>query len=387
MTLSTVHPFPARMAPGVAWRSVAEMEKGARVLDPMCGSGTSLRVAVEQGLDCIGVDVDPLSVLMAKVWTTPVATPDIRRSALMTVARARKLADDSVMSAPDDSTRHYISYWFARPQRDAIARLATVLRTKSGPVNDLLAVALSRIIVTKEMMASLARDASHSRPHKVAAHNNFDVYRGFLRSSEVIAKRLQSNRIFGRSTVKMGDARKLDGIPDSSIDLVLTSPPYLNAIDYLRGHRLALVWLGYGIEDLRCIRAESVGAERMLSGDEQEMDVLPFVGTGRSSRITPRHIGWIRRYAVDMQAVLKQARRVLNDNGRLVIVIGDSILRGARIRNAELLRTVAESLGLRCSSRTVRQIPARRRYLPPPSTRGGPMDTRMRRETVMSFSV
>src|SRR3712207_7608036 len=42
----------------------------------------------------------------------------------------------------------------------------------------------------------------------------------------------------------------------------ITSPPYLNAIDYLRGHRLSLVWLGYRIGDLRLTRAVSIGAER-----------------------------------------------------------------------------------------------------------------------------
>lgn len=387
MTLSTVHPFPARMAPDVAWRSIASLEAGAQVLDPMCGSGTVLRVAVEHGLDCVGIDVDPLSVLMSRVWTTPLDGDDIWQSALMVVEQARQLSDERIWSTSDEDTQQYVTYWFAKPQREAIARLVAVLRDDSGTVFDALAVALSRIIVTKEMMASLARDASHSRPHRVAVRNHFDVYGGFLRSAKVIARRLRSDSILGRSTVELGDARRLDGVADNSIDLVLTSPPYLNAIDYLRGHRLALVWLGYSLSELRHIRAESVGAERMVGIEEDGIDLSPFVRTGRSSRIQARHIGWVRRYAVDMRAVLGQARRVVADSGRVVMVVGDSILRGARVRNAELLQMLAADVGLHCCGREVREIPARRRYLPPPGKGGGALDTRMRRETVMSFTV
>lgn len=385
--LPTVHPFPARMAPSIAWKSVADLKDGARVLDPMCGSGTSLRAAVEHDLDCVGVDVDPLAVLMSRVLTTPLHTAEMSQAALMAVERARALSDGKIGRTPDEATQQYISYWFAKPQEEAIARLVTALRTDLGPVGDALAVALSRIIVTKEMMASLARDASHSRPHKVAVRNDFDVYHGFLRSAKTVGRRLRPGSIRGKCTVELGDARVLKNVPDSSIDLVLTSPPYLNAIDYLRGHRLALVWLGYSVSKLRRIRAESVGAERMVGIEENDMDVSKYVKADRSSRIASRHIGWVRRYALDMHSVLRQARRVIKDSGRVVLIIGDSILRGARIKNAELVLELAKDVGLQCFGREIRTIPARRRYLPPPGEGGGSLDTRMRVETVMRFSV
>ena len=70
MKLSSIHPFPARMAPEIARHSLIRVPKNGRVLDPMCGSGTVARAAVEAGLNCAGVDIDPLAVLMARVWTT-----------------------------------------------------------------------------------------------------------------------------------------------------------------------------------------------------------------------------------------------------------------------------------------------------------------------------
>jgi hypothetical protein len=64
-----VHPFPARMAPDLAFARLKRVPSGALVLDPMSGSGTVLRQASELGHRSIGFDMDPLAVLMTKVWT------------------------------------------------------------------------------------------------------------------------------------------------------------------------------------------------------------------------------------------------------------------------------------------------------------------------------
>src|SRR3954469_22333983 len=65
-----IHPFPARMAPELVLSEVARLDPGQTLLDPMCGSGTVLRLGVIAGLRVLGRDIDPLSVLMASVWTT-----------------------------------------------------------------------------------------------------------------------------------------------------------------------------------------------------------------------------------------------------------------------------------------------------------------------------
>ncbi|MBO9325941.1 MAG: hypothetical protein J7463_11270 [Roseiflexus sp.] len=64
-----IHPFPARMAPELALRAIEELEPLSTILDPMMGSGTVVRVAAEAGHRAIGQDIDPLAVLMTRVWT------------------------------------------------------------------------------------------------------------------------------------------------------------------------------------------------------------------------------------------------------------------------------------------------------------------------------
>src|SRR5260370_39908595 len=78
---SPIHPFPARMAPGIALEALGESNTPLRVLDPMSGSGTVLAVARAQGHHAFGVDVDPLAVLLAGVWTRTVETDGVNDSA------------------------------------------------------------------------------------------------------------------------------------------------------------------------------------------------------------------------------------------------------------------------------------------------------------------
>ncbi len=387
MTLSAIHPFPARMAPELARRWLDAVPAGGRVLDPMCGSGTVARAAVEAGLPCVGTDVDPLAVLIARVWTTPLEVARIPGDAADLVREAEALSERHVEQTTDPATRRFISYWFAPPQESELARLATLLGRRTGPIKGALAVALSRIIVSKEMMASLARDTSHSRPHKVAQSNDFDVYAGFLRSARYVARRLEPGKIRSQADIRRADARTLGDIEDASFDLVLTSPPYLNAIDYLRGHRLALVWLGYELAPLSAIRSTSVGSERIMPETDALRSVERFVIGPQNSRFAPRHLGWLRRYASDMHDVLRQLARVIKRSGRVVLVLGNSFLRGAVIDNARLIESLARTVGFEADERLVREIPARRRYLPPPGKGRSALDTRMRTETVLALTM
>jgi len=373
------------MAPELVRGALRVVPNGGWVLDPMCGSGTVPRAAVEAGYGSVGVDIDPLAVMMSQVWTSHLDPQGIRNDAVGSVQRAEALSPAAVERPTDPETRKFISYWFAAKQEDELARLTTVLRRHERPTKQALMIALSRIIVSKEMMASLARDTSHSRPHKVAKENDFDVYAGFRKSARLVAQRLQPERILGKADIRLGDARTLDGVDGNGFDLVLTSPPYLNAIDYIRGHRLALVWMGHVMESLRETRAESIGAGRILPPGERSLEISPYVTKTEGATIGSRHLGWIRRYAADMEAVLQQVRRTLKPTGHVVMVIGNSFIRGAKVNNAGLIEALATRNGFRVQGKKRREILARRRYLPPPGDGTNALNIRMRIETVLTL--
>jgi SAM-dependent methyltransferase len=392
-----VHPFPARMAPGIALDIVASEPDPIRVLDPMMGSGTVLAVARACGHTAIGVDIDPLAVLLARVWTTSLDIDGAQEKAIEVLERARTRAGDCKLHeayprSADLETRRFIRYWFDGHARRQLTCLAESIRSiRDEHVRDVLWCAFSRLIITKQAGASLAMDLSHSRPHKAFSHAPIDPFDKFLFAVKQVLKncigRTQKDR-GPAARVKLGDARKLP-LDDGTIDLVLTSPPYLNAIDYMRCSKFSLVWMGYSVNELGDIRADSVGAE---SGDkaarENEEIKKIIAGLRLSPKLSARHEAVLAHYIDDMHKAVMEAARVLSPGGRAIYVVGENTVRGTFIPNAKIVSAVAELSGLESDGRRTRHLPANRRYLPPPTSQNAPdaLGGRMRREVILSFS-
>lgn len=394
MTLKTfssrnfIHPFPARMAPDVAIDEIARLPSGSAVLDPMMGSGTVLLAANEQGHSATGTDLDPLAVLIASVANAPLEAQSFLALVDEVVRRAATrhiTPSDLSWITKGDETEAFIEFWFAEKQRNQLSALSYEVESSIGthPERDVdaLRVCLSKVIITKEMRASLARDTSHSRPHRVAIINSYDVFEGFRKAAQdLLAKHSRFTRT-GRIIARRGDAREIFS-QDSQFDAIISSPPYLNAIDYLRGHRMALVWLGYKISELRGIRASSVGAERKGCGTGANIDVI-VSAFGDISTLSSREKGMIGRYGTDLGKMASEAYRVLRTGGRAIYVIGNSCLKGVYVDNAAALQVAAELSGFRLSKRWERVIPEQSRYLPISEKSGANLSKRMRKEIVL----
>ncbi|MBX7250268.1 MAG: hypothetical protein K1X35_14640 [Caulobacteraceae bacterium] len=387
---ATIHPFPARMAPELALYALEAVPAGGVVVDPMMGSGTVIRQASDLGRSALGFDLDPLAVLISRAWTTPVADEKIAAAYELVGRSARAVRRDNLdLPWMDAETEAFVSYWFDVPQSEALRRFAHALHALSQDATadglaalDVVRVALSRIIITKEQCASLARDTSHSRPHRVATSSSYCVYRGLERSINVVRKRLKNSPPTGGAVVGLGDARALS-LEDASADAVLTSPPYLNAIDYMRGHRLSLVWLGHSLSTLRTIRSSSIGAERAPElGAEVHRDVKAALGD--LTDLPQRHAGMVNRYVTDVVSMAKEIRRVLKPGGRTTLVVGNSCLKGVFIRNSAAVSKALELEGLTQISEEIRPLPNQSRYLP--TAEGSSLAKRMREETVLTWA-
>lgn len=393
--IRSIHPFPARMAPDLALEKLQKLDKKGMVLDPMAGSGTVLRQATDLGHRAVGFDMDPLAVLMTRVWTTAI-DEKLLDSLVERVTGRIEATNCSEAKLPwmddDAETLAFVDYWFAEPQKGDLRRIAFVLdeigREVADPAEqvaiDLLRIALSRLIITKDRGASLARDVSHSRPHKVADQNDFDVQSMFARSIRAVQKRLRDAPPAGGAEIALGDARTLTALEDGSIDAVLTSPPYLNAIDYMRGHRLSLIWLGHSLRDLRMIRSTSIGAERAPDAidDAQILNEMQFA-MGDLDELPNKFRSMINRYVQDIYRMVAEIARVLAAGARAIFVMGNSCLREVFIRNSAAVVTAAHHVGLSLVGEAERPLPVRSRYLPMTSA---PLGKRMRTETILTFA-
>jgi hypothetical protein len=394
---SSIHPFPARMAPGIALEALGENKAPLRVLDPMAGSGTVLAVARVKGHRAFGFDLDPLAVLIASVWTRTVDPEEVSEKAAGVLDDAKGVFSSlssrcAYPSAADDETREFIRYWFDDYARRQLAALATTIsRVEDQATRDLLWCCFSRLIITKQAGASRAMDLSHSRPHKVFDRAPVKPFRRFAAAVDAVVAncpQLGAGPVGPPTVVKQGDARRMR-IADGSIDVVLTSPPYLNAIDYIRCSKFSLVWMGYTVSDLRKIRAESIGAE---VSSEEAVEATWVRSVVKDLRLRPkladRHHALLSQYVWDMGRAVAEVSRALRLGGRAIYVVGDSTVRGSFVRNSAIITAVAEEHGLSLASRHSRFLPANRRYLPPPKRTelDAAMNGRMRREVVMVFN-
>lgn len=386
----TVHPFPARMAANIPWQILNGRRRQLRVLDPMAGSGTTLIAGRAAGHSTYGVDSDPLAVLVTRVGTADVKASRIEDRARRTLRSARRMRiarRDAYPPKSDKETRKFVRYWFdleARKQLTALSR--SIEDIKDTNTRTFLWCALSRLIITKDAGVSLARDVSHSRPHKSFTRAPFDPFDIF----ETAVKRVMRACLFQgiqsapKAQVWQGDARKLP-FESESIDLVITSPPYLNAIDYMRGHKLSLIWMGHQINSLRQIRRDSVGAECGSGHADDEIAQIVQV-MGSMNKLPERFKRMIQRYVNDMNAVMQEIARVLVQKGQAVIVMGDCTLRGIYIRNSSAIQLLAAKHALTLISERRRHIPDKHRYLPPPRRQSDqPLGKRLRTEVVLGF--
>lgn len=391
----TIHPFPARMAPGLAFEALKTDARQLTVLDPMAGSGTVLALAREQGHKALGFDLDPLAVLLARVWTRPLNRERVESKAREVLSRSRQMfhsmsTGTAYPRASDSETRKFVRYWFDDYARRQLASLAAAItRVRDEEVREVLWCGFSRLIITKSAGASLAMDLSHSRPHREFTTAPVKPFRRFVASVEtVIANCPQEGAdAMPRTRVRLGDALNLP-VSSGTIDIVLTSPPYLNAIDYMRCSKFSLVWMGYSIKSLRDIRAKSVGAEV----SSREASQAPWVhsiikGLRLRPELPSRHYGLLARYVWDMGKAIGESARVLKAGGKAFYVVGDSVNGDTFIRNSTIVSTLATLRGLSLVSMHTRALPENRRYLPPPKSRERTaMNSRMRREVFLCFS-
>jgi len=390
-----IHPFPARMAASIPWGILeADARRRVTVLDPMAGSGTVPVVARSLGHVGQGFDVDPLAVLIASAWCADV---DERRLVVAAERVLRRSADwegisieDSYPEGTDEDTRDFMRYWFdARSRRQLTSLARAIAGVRDATLRDLLWCAFSRLIIVKQAGASRAMDAAHSRPHRSYPSARIQPIEHFLRAVSQVVKAAPFKIGVGKPTalIERGDARKLP-VRAKSADYVITSPPYLNAIDYLRGHRLSLVWMGHSVETIRNIRSGSVGTEAGHRRAAADPIIRKALAAAADDTLTDRERGMLVRFLEDMHQVLREVRRVLKSSGRAVFVVGNCTVRGTFIENSGGLKTIAAAVGLRTTGEQTRELPANRRYLPPPQHEhaGDDLAKRMRQEVVLTFA-
>lgn len=372
--LALIHPFAAPMSPYLVERIITAVTgPNAMILDPMAGSGTVPAVALMLGRHCYAMDIDPLARMITRVRCGRYSRSEVECAGNRVLTRALQLRKDyQRLDARfrrdfDDETQQFINDWFPlRVRRGLLALWEAISAAEPERARLPLKVVFSRTIIAKTAGTSYAIDLPHTRPHRDTGKDVPDPLEMFPRRlKEMIARMHDHRNAKVRSTfkVKAGDARTIP-LPDSSVDLVLTSSPYANAIDYMRAHKFSLVWMGYKLSTLRELRAQMIGVERGLTRSRPEMAWLDSM-LPSAPELTSR-VAIFRRFFHDMDVVLREMHRVLRPGGACVLVVGKSNVRGTIVDTPHILVEIARRRGFDHLGTAYRNLNHHRRSLPFP---------------------
>ena len=349
---------------------------GDFVMDPFCGTGTVLLEAAKRGRTPIGADSNPLARLITRVKLSCISEERIHK-ALVRITRVTKSIP--VAACPDVVN---IDHWFhPHVKRQLIQLSKAIARTRDLQVREFLQVCFSCCVrdVSKadprlSVPVALRHD-QYPREHpllekttkRISRLRRINVIKRFIEIAEANARLVSAPLSVPREEppVVLRDAATLGSeLEKESIQLVITSPPYLGAQKYIRASSLSLGWLGLArVDELKVLDGRSIGREHFR---KETLSVLPPTGIAeadnrirRTAGINPLRAKIASSYLSEMQLVIKQLVALMKPNGYLVLVLGNNHLCGVKFPTERYLRRMAEAEGLSTRLRLVDIIKSR----------------------------
>lgn len=337
--LHALHPYPARFIPQIPRLAILKWSQpGDIVLDPFCGCGTTLLESILLERHAIGVDNNAVACLVSKAKTSCYSTfdLDLLRKFVhnLTNLTIRTKNESEFFYSSDLSSKtcvpkyESISYWFDNKSIFDLGQLKSEINNLPELPRLLAKAVFSSIIVWTSYQDS---DTRYSRQLKTytegSAIKRFQAkLRNTINRVNEIIDMPKAN-----CEVCLGDSRCLNSISDESINLIITSPPYLNAYDYHKYHRHRLHWID---GDVNFARDFEIGKHDTFSRPNAKPD----------------------RYFEDMEKCFLEWYRVMRPRSYALVLIGDAIVNGKPVAVGDQFIKICENIGLHCENHWIRKL-------------------------------
>jgi len=361
----SIHKYPAKFFPELPrWIIQRYSKTGDVILDPFMGSGTTNLEAMLLGRESVGVDVDPFSRLLAKVKTTILPAASLKRAqADMEHYLDSYSPNKKIKALP---IFPYRDNWFSHSALHEMAFIKEGIASikASRNIKEFLLICFSSIVrQSSQADNNCTRTVIRKKFNKqVAEGYPIRIFKKRLAESVRGMLELRETKLdFARVEIpQSSSATNLKRYADNSFALALTSPPYVNAVDYPRTHQLEMYWLGLANGSLREVKRAHVGTEVVKAheyaslsqtGIESADEILESI-----YKIDKRRAFIASKYILDMVKNMQEVYRVLKPNGHYVIVVGSNSIRGHLFENWRYLRDAAPALGFDVECRFVSKI-------------------------------
>lgn len=324
------HSYPARIDPRTARRLIEDLSpEGGTVLDPFCGSGTTLVEARLLGRRAFGIDANPLAIELS--WLKVRGTTERERESILEAARRVSTFAEERRKKRAGATRRFgpedTSLFDPHVLLELDSLKGGLLGERDEEIRRVLYLVLSSLLI--KVSRRTGDSAGKMAPKRLASGYTIRLFGA--RTEELVRRLAAFSALLPSNApppaARVGDARRLEPIRDASVDCIVTSPPYAGTYDYLAHHETRLRWLDI---EQRDFASREIGARRHFSS-------LPFRAA-------------IERWDHEFSLTLSAMRRVLKPNGAAALILGDSAVGSRAILADETVRKLAPSLGLRVTA-------------------------------------
>ena len=351
-----LHKYPAKFFPELPrWLIKRYSQENDTILDPFTGSGTTNVEALLTKRNSVGIDVDPFSRFIARVKVTPLLESELKPT-------QKKLFESilnyhsSLISESDLPVFPYRDNWFDKEilfELSYLRKQVQQLDTQEK-IKDFYRVCLSSIIRSvSNADDNCTRTVIRKKLNKSVRPS--DALKKFAKSVMTkVPKIIAFSKNYPSDiTVDFPENMDARGIEfgEGYFDLAVTSPPYVNAVDYPRTHQLEMYWLGFAQNSLTTLKKQNVGTESVSASDYK---TLHEIGVPDADTVIqniyekdPRRAYIAFKYLDDMRKNLSEVYRVIRKDGRYVVVVGNNRIRGQLFENWKYLMPIAEKIGFK----------------------------------------
>ena len=364
------HRYPAKFIPQLVERLMDDyITNGtASVNDPFMGCGTTVVSAISRGFHASGTDINKVAHLMTTTKATPIL-PDYLKGRIGRFLSEIEHSDDGYrlfigdQIQPDIPEKHLerIDYWFSEEVRDELGRILTVIRREDDlVVQSFLLVAFSHVLKTCSIWSQSStkptRDLKKrpTLPYDAIRRHLLKMLKGNLQFYNVVPARIKDNPD-NYLSIQAGSA-KAQPVPDNSVDLIVSSSPYVTSYEYADLHQLSTLWLDLA-DDLQEYRKEFIGTSyKQYEGKPLSSQIASSIVAEMFPK-SRKKAKEIEAFFLDMQEVFDENFRILKSGGRCCYVIGNTKLKGVDILNAEAFAESLQHSGFKLDRLIKREIP------------------------------